>query len=236
MKNNYELPSFWVVIPAAGIGSRMCSDIPKQYLTLGSLTVLEHTLACFLDHPKLLKIIICLSKNDQYWAGLSIKSHPLIQVVDGGDDRANSVMSGLISLSGQAKQDDWVLVHDAARPNLTRQDLDKLLCVAGQDSVGGLLAVPSRDTLKQINEQGRVKKTLDRKVIWQALTPQMFRFQQLKFALQQALDKKVVVTDEASAIEMVGHAPLLVEGRGDNLKVTYPEDIQRLIPYFTKSS
>lgn len=232
MKNNHELPRFWVVIPAAGIGSRMRSSIPKQYLMLGKQTVLEHTLACFLDHPQLLGIVVCLSKDDQYWPNLSINKHPLIQSVKGGAERVDSVLAGLMGLSECARDDDWVLVHDAARPNLDRADLDKLLFIAGKDSVGGLLATPSRDTLKQIDDQGRVVKTLDRKWIWQALTPQMFRFKQLKWALQQALDKGMVITDEASALEVSGFSPLLIEGRSDNLKVTHPEDIQRLTPYF----
>lgn len=231
MKSN-QLPSFWVVIPAAGIGSRMRLSIPKQYLTLGSLTVLEHTLACFLDHPQLLGIVVCLSRDDKLWSKLSVSKHPLIQVTEGGGERADSVLSGLNALSVRAKPDDWVLVHDAARPNLTRADLDKLLFVASRDTVGGLLATPARDTLKQMDGQGRVTKTLDRKMIWQALTPQMFRFQQLAFALQQALDRGIVITDEASAIEAMGLSPLLVEGRSDNIKITHPEDIQWLAPHF----
>lgn len=233
MKNN-QLPSFWVVIPAAGIGSRMRSTTPKQYFTLGNLTVLEHTLACFLDHPQLLGIVVCLSKDDQYWSGLSVSKHPLIQVAEGGGERADSVLSGLMALSEQAKPEDWILVHDAARPNLTREDLDKLLFVASKDTVGGLLATPARDTLKQIDSHGRVTKTLDRKVIWQALTPQMFHFQQLTCALQHARKMGMIITDEASAIEGMGFSPLLVEGRSDNLKITHPEDLQWLVPYFVK--
>lgn len=231
MKNN-KLPHFWVVIPAAGIGRRMRSNIPKQYMKLGNLTVLEHTIACFLDHPQLLGVVVCLSKDDFYWSELPVSKHPMIQVAEGGGERADSVLSGLMALSARTKSDDWVLVHDAARPNLTREDLDKLLCIAGGDVVGGLLATPARDTLKQVDSRGRATRTLDRSVIWQALTPQMFRLKQLISALQQAYKMRSVITDEASAIEAMGLSPLLVEGRSDNLKITQPEDIQRLAPYF----
>lgn len=234
MKNNLLLPPFWVVIPAAGVGSRMQAKIPKQYLSLGNSTVIEQTLSCFLEHPCLLGVVVCLSKDDPYWSTLPVSKHPLIHVITGGKERADSVLAGLKSLLSKADERDWVLVHDAARPNLQSEDLDKLLIKAGQDEVGGLLATPARDTLKEIDYDGRVKKTLDRKVIWQALTPQMFHLGQLQKALIDALDLGQTITDEASAIELAGFAPLLVEGRSDNLKITHPEDIQWLSPYFLK--
>ena len=232
MKNNLSLPPFWVIVPAAGIGRRMRADIPKQYLSLGCSTVIEQTLACFLAHPRLLGIVVCLAKDDPYWPTLSISQHPLIETVIGGRERADSVLAGLNILSNKVETNDWVLVHDAARPNLQREDLDKLLISAGQDAVGGLLATPARDTLKEIDSDGRVKKTLDRKVVWQALTPQMFRLHQLQQKINEALALGKIITDEASAMEFAGLAPLLVEGRSDNLKITHPEDIQRLNPYF----
>lgn len=232
MKNSDQIPPFWVVIPAAGIGSRMQAAVPKQYLPLGRLTVLEHTLSCFLEHPKLLGVVVCLAAEDNCWASLAVSKHPTIQTTIGGKERADSVLAGLSLLAKQAQADDWVLVHDAARPNLQREDLDKLLLVASTDPVGGLLAVPARDTLKQIDHTRRVKKTLDRRVIWQALTPQMFHLDQLQSALQQGLKAGQPITDEASALELAGFSPLLVEGRSDNLKVTHPEDIQWLAPYF----
>lgn len=234
MKNNTSLPFFWVIIPAAGIGSRMRANRPKQYLPLGNSTVIEQTLSCFLSHPHLLGIVVCLSKDDPYWPCLSVSQHPLIQAVIGGKERADSVLAGLRALSEKAQQNDWVLVHDAARPNLQRGDLDQLLLAVGQDRVGGLLATPARDTLKEIDECGRVKNTLDRKVIWQAMTPQMFHLGSLQQAISKALKSGQVVTDEASAMELSGLAPLLVEGRSDNLKITHPEDIQRLTPYFVE--
>ncbi|HSC85214.1 MAG TPA: 2-C-methyl-D-erythritol 4-phosphate cytidylyltransferase [Pseudomonas sp.] len=223
------LPGFWLVIPAAGIGSRMRADRPKQYLALAGQTILEHTLDCFLDHPQLKGLVLCLAADDPWWAALPAARDPRIQRVDGGSERADSVLNGLLRLLELgAAEEDWVLVHDAARPNLARSDLDQLLAELADDPVGGLLAVPARDTLKRARADGRVAETVDRSVIWQAYTPQMFRFAALHQALADALVAGVAITDEASALEWAGQAPRLVEGRADNLKVTRPEDLEWL--------
>ena len=225
----HELPPFWVVIPAAGIGSRMRADRPKQYLQLAGRTILEHTLDCFLDHPRLKGLVLSLAADDPFWPALPCATDPRIQRVEGGAERADSVLAGLLRLVELGAQEgDWVLVHDAARPNLARSDLDRLLAVLADDPVGGLLAVPARDTLKRIGADGRVAETVDRSLIWQAYTPQMFRFAALHRALADALVAGVAVTDEASALEWVGQAPRLVEGRADNLKITRPEDLEWL--------
>jgi len=222
-------PSFWVVIPAAGVGSRMRADRPKQYLQLAGRSVLEHTLDCFLGHPGLRGLVVSLAINDPYWSSLKCASDPRIRRAEGGAERADSVLGGLRALSEQgAEVDDWVLVHDAARPNLTRSDLDKLLVELASDPVGGLLAVPVRDTLKRAGSDGRVEETVDRSVIWQAYTPQMFRFGALYRALADALAAEVAITDEASAIEWAGQSPRLIESRADNLKITRPEDLEWL--------
>ena len=220
---------FWLVIPAAGVGARMAADRPKQYLEVAGRCILEHTLDCFLDHPGLLGVMVCLAVDDPYWPNLALASDPRIRRADGGRERADSVLAGLraLQLAGAA-EDDWVLVHDAARPNLARSDLDRLLDTLATDPVGGLLAVPARDTLKRADAAGRVAQTVDRAVIWQAYTPQMFRLGDLRQALDAALAVGVPITDEASALEWVGKAPRLVEGRADNLKVTRPEDLQWL--------
>jgi len=222
-------PQFWIVIPAAGVGSRMRADRPKQYLSLAGQSVIEHTLSCFLDHPGLLGLVVSLAADDPYWSNLDCAKDPRIQRADGGAERADSVLAGLHRLSELgARDDDWVLVHDAARPNLSRQDLDKLLAELGDDPVGGLLAVPARDTLKRAGTDGRVVETIDRSVIWQAFTPQMFRLGALRDALANALEAGAAVTDEAFALEWAGFSPRLVEGRSDNLKITRPEDLQWL--------
>lgn len=223
------LPEFWAVIPAAGVGARMRADRPKQYLRLGERTVLEHTLNCFLGHPTLKGLVLCLAEDDPYWPGLACAGDPRIERAAGGCERADSVLNGLLHLlTLGAREDDWVLVHDAARPNLSRDDLNLLLGELAEDPVGGLLAVPARDTLKRADKHGRVRETIDRSVIWQAYTPQMFRLGQLHRSLADALVSRANITDEASALEWAGHAPRLIEGRADNIKITRPEDLEWL--------
>lgn len=220
---------FWLVIPAAGIGARMAADRPKQYLQVAGRSILEHTLQRFLDHPALRGVVVSLAADDPYWPALAVASDPRIRRAAGGRERADSVLAGLETLKNEgAADDDWVLVHDAARPNLALEDLQRLLDSLADDPVGGLLAVPARDTLKRAGADGRVQETVDRSVIWQAYTPQMFRLGTLRQALAQALRAQVAITDEASAMEWSGLAPRLVEGRADNLKVTRPEDLQYL--------
>lgn len=164
-----SLPAFWAVIPAAGIGARMAADRPKQYLQLGARTILEHSLDCFLNHPCLKGLVVSLAVDDPFWPTLQSASDPRIQRAAGGRERADSVLNALLLLHAQgAADDDWVLVHDAARPNLARSDLDKLLAELADDPVGGLLAVPARDTLKRADASGRVSATVDRSTIWQA--------------------------------------------------------------------
>ena len=221
--------SFWLVIPAAGVGARMQADRPKQYLELAGRSVLEHSLGCFLDHPKLQGLVVVLAEDDPCWPHLPCANDPRIHRATGGAERADSVLAGLMQLTELgARACDWVLVHDAARPNLSRQDLDLLLASLSDDPVGGLLATPARDTLKRCDAKGRVRETIDRSVVWQAYTPQMFRLGALTQALADALVAEVPITDESSAMEWAGFAPRLVEGRADNLKITRPEDLDWL--------
>ncbi|KWU51244.1 MULTISPECIES: 2-C-methyl-D-erythritol 4-phosphate cytidylyltransferase [Pseudomonas] len=226
---SYHLPAFWAVIPAAGVGARMAADRPKQYLQLGGRTILEHSLGCFLDHPSLKGLVVSLASDDPYWPELACAGDARIHRADGGSERSGSVLNALLQLNALgASDDDWVLVHDAARPNLSRDDLDKLLSELADDPVGGLLAVPARDTLKRVDKHGRVMETVDRSLIWQAYTPQMFRLGALHRALADSLVADAVITDEASAMEWSGQAPRLIEGRSDNIKVTRPEDLEWL--------
>lgn len=217
---------FWVVIPAAGVGSRMGADRPKQYLSFAGKTLLEHTLDCFRGHPDLRGLVVSLSPADRWWPELACAQDPGIHRAAGGRERCDSVLNALLKLNELgAGSRDWVLVHDAARPNLAASDLERLLAELAHDEVGGLLAVPAKDTLKRAGADGRVADTLDRSVVWHAFTPQMFRLGPLQRALADALVAGVAVTDEASAMEWAGHAPRLVEGRADNIKVTRPEDL-----------
>lgn len=228
------IPVFWLVIPAAGIGSRMQAQCPKQYLTVAGKTILELTLSCFLEHSSVRGIVLALAEHDHWWPELQLSADVRIQTVIGGSERADSVLNALLALeSSGAQADDWVLVHDAARPLLEREDLDRLLTDLADDPVGGLLAVPARDTIKQVNAEGQIVKTIDRSVIWHALTPQMFRLGLLQRTLADALQAGVAVTDESSAMEWAGFAPRVVEGRSTNIKITRPEDLlflQTLLP------
>ena len=210
----------WVVIPAAGSGSRMGTELPKQYLSLGTETVLAHTLRCFVDHPAVTGIVVTLAPDDAHWSTIDPVLRATVESVDGGAERADSVRRGVEALAARAAESDWVLVHDAARPCLRREDLDRLLADLADDPVGGILAVPARDTVKRA-VAGTITATVPRIDLWHAQTPQMFRFGLLRAALVDTAE----VTDEAMAVERAGHAVRLVEGHADNLKITRPEDL-----------
>lgn len=216
---------YFALIPAAGTGSRMGADCPKQYLPLLGLPLIAHTLQALAREPRIEKIIVVLAPDDEQW-----QSHDwsgwqgrLETLRCGGASRAESVLNGLDAMAAWCADDDWVLVHDAARPCLPRSALARLIDGAGEDAVGGLLAVPVADTLKRADQQGRVATTEPRAGLWQAQTPQMFRHGMLRQALAAAGND---VTDDASAIEKAGLHPLLVEADSRNLKVTYPRDLQ----------
>jgi 2-C-methyl-D-erythritol 4-phosphate cytidylyltransferase len=214
---------FWAVIPAAGVGKRMNADRPKQYLELAGKTVIEHTLERLLRANVFSAVAVAISAEDPYWPELDIANYDLVITAPGGKERADSVLSGLKAIRDQANDEDWVLVHDAARPCLTTADIHLLIDTVVNDEVGGILALSSHDTLK--NVQGcDILGTLDRRLIWRALTPQMFRYGLLKAALEEA-EGNPAVTDEASALELMGLKPKIVEGRPDNIKITRPEDL-----------
>lgn len=221
----YSIRNLWVVIPAAGVGRRMKTTAPKQYLLLNDKTVIEHTLAVFDAHAAVSEIVVAVSKDDEYWSDLNVKLSKPLHIVNGGAQRCDSVLNALSFLKGKAHVDDWVLVHDAARPCLRQEDLSLLLNTLAEHEVGGILAVPVRDTMKRSDNNGIINETVERDNLWHALTPQMFRYGLLREALERALSNNEVVTDEASAIESAGKQPLLVEGHADNIKITRPEDL-----------
>lgn len=214
---------FWAVVPAAGVGKRMNADRPKQYLELGDKTVLEHTLTRLLQARVFTGIAVAVSEEDGYWPDLAIASDQQIIRAKGGKERADSVLSALAAIAHLAADDDWVLVHDAARPCITTHDIEHLISSLRDDKVGGILALASHDTLKNVDD-GNILGTLDRSHIWRALTPQMFRYQLLKSALETHQGNPAI-TDEASALELQGFQPKIVEGRPDNIKITRPEDL-----------
>jgi len=217
-------PHCFVVVPAAGIGRRMGAAVPKQYLELAGRPVLQHTLERLLAVKEVRHVMVALAAEDDRWPELSVASHPRVLTTVGGAERADSVLAGLRSLEDIATAEDWVLVHDAARPCLRPDDVVRLLERLAEDPVGGILALPSVDTLKEV-EAGTIRKTLDRGRVWRALTPQMFRYGLLRESLEQALVAGRVITDEANAIEHAGLQPKIVEGSPDNIKITRPEDL-----------
>ncbi len=224
-----------VIVPAAGVGSRMQADVPKQYLTIHGITILEHTIACLLQHPQVDKIVIAVSDGDPYFSTLSLARDPRVVRVAGGNERADSVLSGLNYLDAHLTDYQWVMVHDAARPCLAVEDIDKLILSCLPHEVGGILASPVRDTMKRGDGNNQIQTTVERADLWHALTPQMFRQVALKQALSSALEQGANITDEASAMEWIGSTPLLVNGRADNIKVTQPEDLALAEFYLQKN-
>lgn len=215
---------FWVVLPAAGSGSRMRQTVPKQYLTINGKAVIEHAIDVFLSNPEIQNIMVCLPVGDQRFSQMPFSENPRVATTAGGESRASSVLNGLRALV--ADDQDWVLVHDAARPCLSAQLLCHLIEQLRDDEVGGILAVPVKDTLKQSSRDQRIASTVDRSTIWQAQTPQMFRYGLLKVALAHAIDNGIEITDEASSLEASGYQPKLVEGDARNLKITTSEDLE----------
>lgn len=222
--DSYKTPAYWVVIPAAGIGSRMGANCPKQYLPLLEKTVLEHTLERLLAISVIKNVHLALAEDDEFWLRLPYAQHPRIIRVAGGNERADSVLNGLYALPAAARDDDWVLVHDAARPCIRPQEIMQLITAVADHPVGGILGVPVSDTLKQVVGVA-IGKTIDRSTLWQAQTPQLFRLGLLRTCLQQGLAEGKTITDEASALEHYGYHPLMVQGRSDNIKITRQEDL-----------
>lgn len=248
----------FAVVPAAGVGRRMKGGKPKQYLMLKGKTILEHCLEKLLLEPRLQKIIVVLGADDQYWQSLPVFKNSRIEVAAGGSERCLSVLNGMQYLLASSEQnasgdgdrvrnsadrksdldskwsDSWVLVHDIARPCIELSDIQKLIATLRHHPVGGILAVPVVDTLKRIGGDQRIKATVDRGDLWLAQTPQMFPCELLLNALRDGVEKGLVITDEASAMEFAGFSPLVVEGSPENIKITRPEDLALAEYYLSK--
>ncbi len=214
----------WAVIPAAGAGSRMQADRPKQYLEIGGEYVLSHTLRRLISHPRIDGVMVVISPQDAWWHDWQPDLPKLLGIAAGGDERANSVLNGLHALRAHGAGDDWVMVHDAARPCVRHEDITRLLDEVTDLRSGGILALPISDTVKQ-SADGRIAATVPRERLWRAQTPQLFGLGALTDALEKALIDDYVVTDEASAMEHAGFAPKLVAGHSDNIKITVPGDL-----------
>lgn len=218
--------AYWAVIPAAGVGTRMAAEVPKQYLSLRGRTIIEHTLERFLSHPRIDGIVVAVAADDPIWPTLPVAGRPRIRRADGGAERCHSVLNALKVLESAGQGGDWVLVHDAARPCVRASDIDGMIDALSDHPVGGILAVPVRDTMKRADGGLSITATVDRSGLWHALTPQMFRVGPLAAAIERALATGVKVTDEAQAMELIGQAPRLVEGHADNIKITRPQDLE----------
>lgn len=221
------------VVPAAGVGSRMGADRPKQYLKLNGKTVIEHTLSRLAAHPLIHRVVVALSPNDDYFDNLPIAQADWLTRVDGGKERADSVLNALQTLG----DNEWALVHDAARPCVLATDIDRLIHLAlSDDCDGGILASPVRDTMKRATQDVSstlVSHTESRDALWHALTPQLFQTQPLKLALEAGLTAGANITDEASAMEIAGYRVKLVNGNPGNIKITHPDDMPLASFYLT---
>ena len=219
--------SMHAIIPAAGTGRRMFTDLPKQYLRFCGRTVLEHSLHPFLTHDTIRSVTVVLDSEDTHWPQLRCSRHPKVRTARGGESRMDSVLSGLESLlsePGLAEASDMVLVHDAARPCFTLSDLDELLAHLQRDPEGGLVAIPATDTVK-FAQDGHAQQTLNRETIWLAQTPQAFPAARLRQAIETAVRAGRTITDEAGAMEQAGHRPRLFPGSTHNIKITTQEDL-----------
>jgi len=220
--------TIWAIVPAAGVGLRMGSSSPqshpKQYRTVQGRPVLSHSLRKLLSLPDIKQIVVAINLSDQRFATLPEAANPRVRVVTGGGQRQHSVLNALAALS-EARADDWVLVHDAVRPCVRVADIQQLIATLEGHPVGGLLGSPMDNTVKQVDTEQRVVATANRNLLWNALTPQLFRFGVLSDALQSAVDNSLAITDEASAVELAGHEPLMIAGDKSNLKITHEGDL-----------
>ena len=227
---------FIAIVPAAGVGKRMKAHCPKQYLRINNETILYHTVIRLLNHPLITQVIIALSEDDQYFAESGLADHKNVIRVKGGAERVDSVLSGLKSID--ASKNPWVLVHDAARPCVSLEDIDKLIGQCRDNNSGGILAMPVRDTMKRgLSADGDISTidtTVERDQLWHALTPQLYKTCELTIAIEQALAKGLNITDEASAIEYANLPSLLVLGSSENIKITHPDDLALAEFYLNK--
>lgn len=231
---------FIAIVPAAGVGKRMQANCPKQYLCINNETILSHTVMRLLSHPLISQVIVAVGANDQYFAESSLAHHKDIIRVTGGTERVDSVLNGLKAVDRNIYP--WVLVHDAARPCVTHQDIDKLISECLTNDYGGILATPVRDTMKRgvqakdnaKDENITILNTVERDQLWHALTPQMYKTGELTRAIEQALENGGNITDEASAIEQAKLPSLLISASSENIKITQPNDLALAEFYLNK--
>jgi 2-C-methyl-D-erythritol 4-phosphate cytidylyltransferase len=220
-----SIPKIWAILPAAGAGKRFSAQKPKQFFELNGQLVAEHSLRRLSAIPQIETIIIPCDIDCTLWSKVPSISQLHVKQVKGGEQRAHSVLNGLLSLDQVASDDDWVLVHDIARPCITSEDINKLIDAVENHPAGGILTASVNETLKKVSSDQQIEATVDRAQYRMAQTPQIFKFSLLKAAIENCLKAGVMPTDEASAIEHSGLPVLAVEGRQDNIKITRQEDL-----------
>ena len=225
---------YFLIVPASGVGTRMGSSTPKQYLRLeNGLTIIDQCLKTLLEIKLISGFVVALSSTDSFFQSSHFYNHSkILAIAEGGKERFNSVLSALNSLNKTAQPNDWVLVHDSVRPCIKKSDIEKLIREVSNDSIGGILATSAIDTVKEKNASGSIK-TIDRKKLYMAQTPQMFRFGILKEAIESAIRMGGRITDESEAIEKLGHSVKIIGGSSSNIKITAKDDID-LANYFLK--
>ena len=231
-----DLENLWCVIPASGKGTRVGAAKPKQYLELNGVSILQRTLKVFIDLPEISAIVVGIADSDSWWEKLTVSGHEKICMAPGGAERIHTVINGLAQLRSvyDAKDKDWVLVHDAVRPCVESEDIRRLIQTCKISECGGLLGVEVVDTVKRVDEENRVLLTENRRGLWRAMTPQMFRLGMLEGALNNAVSSGELSSDESSAMELAGYHPVMVPGSPLNMKITKASDIILLENYVGK--
>ena len=224
--NKANKSTIWAIIPAAGVGRRMARSQPKQYLKLKGKTIIEHSLRQISRCSAVSGIVVGIAEDDDYWDKFEIKNKKLLGVYKGGTQRIHTVLNGLDFLSEWAGEDDWVMVHDAVRPCVCVEDVNKLVKQAMQSNRSAILASPVIETVKKINSDDEIETTLNREHLMLAMTPQLFPIKLLQQALRCAIDKAILSTDESAAVELLGLQPLAITGQRSNIKITTAEDLQ----------
>ena len=217
------MAKIWAIVPAAGIGSRMAADRPKQYLRIGDQTILELTLARLCACAEIDSVVLGLRTEDGWWPTLQFSHPKLVATVEGGKERAHTVLNGLEYIEKNGDSRDWVLVHDAVRPCVRIDDIQRLLQI--NDENGAILALPVSDTVKRANQSGAIVETVTRDGLWRAMTPQYFPVAALQQSLNVSIRQGHLATDESAAMERAGFQPKLVACAADNLKITHPDDL-----------
>jgi len=217
---------YWAIVPAAGQGSRFGDPVPKQYHQLLGKTVIEQTIAKLDRSGHFEKIAVALAPNDERWKQLKSTYNTPVVTFEGGDERIHSVYKAAIELEPEIDDGDWILVHDGARPCVEVADINRLIMAVSEHACGGILGAPVTDTLKRVDTAQQVCETMRRDVYWNAFTPQLFLGKLLIDALEVRInDFPIKVFDEAGAMEMLGHSPLMVEGQSNNIKITNGSDL-----------